>query len=207
MALRSAARRCLRAVRARAPHLHAPRVALVSLVVALGWVTAACASGTGGEPAAPTPAADVPPVDLQAPGSPATPSATAPVGTAGSSPATGPGAGDGGSYPATESSPSDAAGDATPHDAAELDLAVIVDLAVDWRPEGELDADQVEAQRRRIRAAEDAVVEALGPHGRVRRRLPETAQLSLAVDDEGLRILQELPEVAAIHRDTADPTN
>lgn len=86
-----------------------------------------------------------------------------------------------------------------------LEHAVIVDLAADWRPEAELDDEGRAAQRRRIQAAENAIVRALGEHGRVRRQLHTSGQVALAVDDKGLSILRGLHEVAAIHMDRPDP--
>lgn len=88
---------------------------------------------------------------------------------------------------------------------APLKHAVIVDLAVDWQPEGGLDADERAAQRRRIQAAEDAIVRALGEHGRVRRQLHASGQVALAVDDTGLSVLGDLDQVAAVHVDTPAP--
>lgn len=79
---------------------------------------------------------------------------------------------------------------------------VIVDLAVDWRPEGELSDDDRVEQRRRIEAAADEIITALGDHGEVHRRLTMTAQLSLSVDDDGLAILERHRLVATIHDDT-----
>lgn len=86
-----------------------------------------------------------------------------------------------------------------------LEHAVIVDLAVDWRPEGELDREDLAAQRQRIQAAENATVRALGAHGRVRRQLHASGQVALAVDDKGLSVLRDLNEVAAIHEDKPAP--
>lgn len=88
---------------------------------------------------------------------------------------------------------------------APLKHAVIVDLAVDWQPEGGLDAEERAAQRQRIQAAENAIVRALGEHGRVRRQLHASGQVALAVDDKGLSVLGDLDQVAAIHEDTPAP--
>lgn len=82
---------------------------------------------------------------------------------------------------------------------------MIVDLAVGWRPEGALDDEELAAQRRRIQAAEKAILRALGEHGRVRRQLHASGQVALAVDDKGLSVLGDLDPVAAIHEDTPDP--
>lgn len=92
-----------------------------------------------------------------------------------------------------------------PEPAAPLKHAVIVDLDVGWRPEGALDDEELAAQRRRIQAAEKAILRALGEHGRVRRQLHASGQLALAVDDKGLSVLGDLDPVAAIHEDTPDP--
>lgn len=83
-----------------------------------------------------------------------------------------------------------------------LEHAVIVDLAVGWRPEGGLNAEERAAQRRRIQDAEDVIVRALGEHGRVRRQLHASGQVALAVDDKGLSVLGDLDLVAAVHEDT-----
>lgn len=97
--------------------------------------------------------------------------------------------------------------DSTPAEqsAAPLKHLVIVDLAVDWRPEGALDDDERAEQRRRLQAAEDAILRALGEHGRVRRQLHASGQVALAVDDKGLSILGDLDPVATVHEDTPDP--
>lgn len=97
--------------------------------------------------------------------------------------------------------------DPTPEEppAAPLRHAVIVDLAVGWRPESALDDEELAAQRRRIQAAEKAILRALGEHGRVRRQLHASGQVALAVDDKGLSVLGDLDPVAAIHEDTPDP--
>lgn len=89
--------------------------------------------------------------------------------------------------------------------AAPLKHLVIVDLAVDWRPEGALDDDERAEQRRRLQAAEDAILRALGEHGRIRRQLHASGQVALAVDDKGLSILGDLDPVATVHEDTPDP--
>lgn len=86
-----------------------------------------------------------------------------------------------------------------------LQHAVIVDLAVDWRPEAGLDDTERAAQRRRVQAAENAILRTLGKHGRLRRQLHASGQLALAVDDKGLSILGDLDPVAAVHRDTPAP--
>lgn len=86
-----------------------------------------------------------------------------------------------------------------------LEHAVIVDLAVDWRPEAELTAEEVAAQRTRIEEAERAVLQALGDHGQRQRQLHATGQVSLLVDATGLDILRGHPDVGAVHRDQEDP--
>jgi len=86
-----------------------------------------------------------------------------------------------------------------------LEHAVIIDLAVDWRPEAELNAEEASAQRTRFEEAERAVLEALGDHGQPQRQLRATGQISLLVDETGLEILRGHPEVAAIHQDQDDP--
>lgn len=87
-------------------------------------------------------------------------------------------------------------------------LPVIVTLAGDFVPEGELadDAARLE-QRRRIRAAQDAVLEELGADrvGNV-RRFAYTPQLALTVDAAALARLLRSPRVAAVQEDTAQPT-
>ncbi len=79
--------------------------------------------------------------------------------------------------------------------------AVIVDLAVEWRPEHELSDEEVWEQRARIEAAQDEVLSDLGAHGRLSRRLTETAQMALTVDAEGRGILAEHRLVATVHED------
>lgn len=88
-----------------------------------------------------------------------------------------------------------------------LDQLVIVTLAVDWRPESELTAEEVRAQRARIAAAEAALLDALGHHGAVRRRLEATAQLALRVDGEGRRIATDHAVVAAVDDDDPEPAD
>ena len=86
-----------------------------------------------------------------------------------------------------------------------LEHAVIVDLAIGWRPEAELTAEEAAAQRTRIDEAERAVLVALGDHGRRQRQLHATGQISLLVDATGLEILRGHPDVGAIHQDRDDP--
>ena len=81
---------------------------------------------------------------------------------------------------------------------------VIVDLDVEWRRESELSEAERRDQRARIEAAQDEVVGDLGRHGELRRRLTETAQMSLGVDDEGRRILERHELVKRVSDDTAD---
>lgn len=82
---------------------------------------------------------------------------------------------------------------------------MIVDLAVEWQPESELSDDEVRAQRARVQQAEDEVLRALGPHGRLRRQLHETAQTSLLVDADGLAMLRRHPRVVKVQEDRAEP--
>jgi hypothetical protein len=79
---------------------------------------------------------------------------------------------------------------------------LVVDLAVEHRPESELDDAARTAQRARLERAMDEVVGALGSHGQLVRRLTATAQMSVRVDAEGRRALASHPLVAAVHDDT-----
>lgn len=81
---------------------------------------------------------------------------------------------------------------------------VIVDLDVQWRHESELSDAERREQRARIEAAQDEVVDDLGVHGELRRRLTETAQMSLGVDPEGREILERHELVKRVSDDTAD---
>jgi hypothetical protein len=86
-------------------------------------------------------------------------------------------------------------------------LPVIVTLDGDFVPEGELADDAARAeQRRRISAAQDAVLDELKPNrvGNV-RRFAYTPQLALTVDAAALERLLRSPRVAAVQEDTAQP--
>lgn len=91
--------------------------------------------------------------------------------------------------------------------AAVLDQAVVVDLAVAWRAEHTQTQEQVRQQRGRVAQAQEEVLVALGPHGRLRRELHETAQTALLVDTLGRRILQDHPRVVAVHEDVPAPAD
>lgn len=94
----------------------------------------------------------------------------------------------------------------TPHaDATVLQHLVIVTFDVDWRPEPELSAEQVSAQRDRVARAQARVLDALGEDVELSREHHATAQASLKVSDDGLARLEGMPEVAAVHRDSPDP--
>lgn len=82
---------------------------------------------------------------------------------------------------------------------------VVADLAVDWRPESQLTEDERRQQRARIEAVQDEVVRDLGVHGSLTRRLTETAQVALAVDVEGRRILERHPKVRSVSDNRASP--
>jgi hypothetical protein len=82
---------------------------------------------------------------------------------------------------------------------------VIVGLRVERRPESELTAAEVQAQRARIEAAIDDVLKALGAHGQVSRRLTETGQLAVSVDSEGEKILSTHPLVGSVGDDSPEP--
>lgn len=92
-------------------------------------------------------------------------------------------------------------------DAVALPHLVIVTLDVDWRPEPNLSAEEIANQRDRVAQAQQRMLQALGPEGELRRELHATAQVSMAVSDAGLAELEDLPEVAAVHRDLPEPTN
>ncbi len=91
------------------------------------------------------------------------------------------------------------------HADADLDRAVIVALAVEWRPEHELSAEQVVEQRARVQTVQDEVLLALGRHGRLRRPLHETAQAALLVDPHGLALLRGHPRVVSVSDDGKAP--
>lgn len=92
-------------------------------------------------------------------------------------------------------------------EAAVLIHLVIVTFDVEWRPEPELSDEEVAAQRDRVRQAQAAVLDALGPDADLRREHHATAQASLKVSDDGLARLEHLAEVAAVHKDTPAPAN
>lgn len=92
-------------------------------------------------------------------------------------------------------------------DAPTLRHLVIVTFDVDWRPEPELSAEEVTAQRDRIAQAQAGVLEALGDDADLRREHHATAQASLKVSDDGLARLEGLHEVEAVHLDSPDPPN
>lgn len=81
---------------------------------------------------------------------------------------------------------------------------VIVDLAVQWQPEGELAPTEVAEQRARIAQAQDELLGDLGAHGEVRRRYETTPQLAVTVDEQGYAILQAHRLVERVHDDRAD---
>lgn len=87
-------------------------------------------------------------------------------------------------------------------------LPVIVTLAGDFVPEGALPDDTArQAQRRRISAAQSAVLEEL-EQNRISavRRFAYTPQLALTVDAAALTQLLRSKRVAAVQEDTAQPT-
>lgn len=92
-------------------------------------------------------------------------------------------------------------------DAPVLRHLVTVTFDVDWRPEPELSAEEVTAQRERIAQAQARVLDALGEDADLRREHHATAQASLKVSDDGLARLEGLPEVDAVQRDSPDPPN
>ena len=63
--------------------------------------------------------------------------------------------------------------------------SLIVNLNVEWTPESQLSAEAVARQRARIEVAQDQVVLDLGGHGQLSRRLTETAQMAVSVDERG----------------------
>ncbi|MFC9692907.1 hypothetical protein ACFTSF_30435 [Kribbella sp. NPDC056951] len=79
---------------------------------------------------------------------------------------------------------------------------VIVTLAGNFRPEGELGDQARRAQRTAIRAAQDAVLAEV-PTAQVIRRYDAVPQLALVVDAAALDRLQHSPRVAAVQQDTA----
>jgi hypothetical protein len=84
-------------------------------------------------------------------------------------------------------------------------LPVMVMLSVAFVPEGELaDESARQAQRRAIRAAQDAVLAELPSSGvRSVRRFTFTPQLALTVDATALQRLLRSQRVAAVQEDTA----
>ncbi|NEA32826.1 hypothetical protein [Streptomyces sp. SID13031] len=84
-------------------------------------------------------------------------------------------------------------------------LPVVVTLAGTYVPEGELaDESARQAQRRAIRAAQDAVLAELPSSGvRAVRRFAFTPQLALTVDAAALERLLRSQRVAAVQEDTA----
>lgn len=81
---------------------------------------------------------------------------------------------------------------------------VIVDLAVQWQPEGELAPTEVDEQRARIAQAQEELLRDLGTHGELRRRYETTPQLAVTVDEQGYAILQAHRLVERVHDDRAD---
>ena len=81
---------------------------------------------------------------------------------------------------------------------------VIVDLAVPWRPEGGLSAAELAAQRSRIESAQDQLVASGDGHISLTRRLTETAQVVLSVDDEGRRRVQASALAAKVDENVPD---
>lgn len=84
-------------------------------------------------------------------------------------------------------------------------LRVIVTLTGPFVPEGELADEPARlAQRRAIKAAQDAVLAELPSSGvRAVRRFAYTPQLALTVDAAALERLLRSPRVAAVQEDTA----
>ncbi|GAA0618384.1 hypothetical protein HPO96_13275 [Kribbella sandramycini] len=81
---------------------------------------------------------------------------------------------------------------------------MIVTLAGDFRPEGELDAQSRQVQRQAIRTAQDAVLRELAGSGvQVLRRYDALPQLALSVDATALDRLRHSIRVAAVRDDTA----
>ena len=138
-------------------------------------------SSSEGTATRPTPSAPPSPSPEESPAPPPTPEATAPTAppTAGPAPA-GP----------------------TPGPSARR--GVIVDLAVQWQPEGELAPTEVDEQRARIAQAQDELLRDLDAHGELRRRYETTPQLAVTVDEQGYAILRAHRLVERVHDDRAD---
>jgi hypothetical protein len=88
-------------------------------------------------------------------------------------------------------------------------VQVIVDLAVDWRPEAELGSDEeVAEQRAAIRATQDAVVEMLtDTQFEIVALYEATPQMALRVDTPALELLRASDLVSQVTEDVpAAPT-
>lgn len=83
---------------------------------------------------------------------------------------------------------------------------IIVDLAVEWRPEAELDADEVAEQRETIRIAQQKVLKLLeGTDFQVNRAYQSTPQIALSIDAEGRDRLNRSSLVENVNEDIPDP--
>lgn len=159
-------------------------------------VVAACGSGdVSGEPSGPTdvaPTVVAPTTAVEEPGADATTTPDTVVASDDDAALQ--------SEPIGERTASETAADEQPEDLE----GVVVDLAVDWRPEHELSESERREQRARIEAAQDEVVADLGAHGELRRRLTESAQMSVGVDGRGREILAGHRLVARVQDDAPE---
>lgn len=85
-------------------------------------------------------------------------------------------------------------------------LRVLVRLRVELRPEGELTAAEMAAQRARLQAVQQRVLDRLaGTAHTVLRRYTLLPMLALRVDEAALCRLLGMAEVEGVSADTADP--
>ena len=85
-------------------------------------------------------------------------------------------------------------------------VLVVVELAVPYRPEAELDKAEVEAQRAAIARAQDDLLAELDGHDvEVAGRPQRLPQLALAVDEGGLRALARSRLVGGLEGNVPEP--
>jgi len=85
-------------------------------------------------------------------------------------------------------------------------MDIVVTLEVPWRPEPDLDEEQIAAQRAAIADIQQQLIDLLdGTRFEVVQRYEVTPQLALAVDEAALERINASGLVAAATEDTPDP--
>ena len=83
---------------------------------------------------------------------------------------------------------------------------IVITLDVPWRPEPDLDEEQIAAQRIAIAAAQAELIDALdGTNFTVTQLFEMTPQMAVAVDDAALAVIESSPLVLTVGDGGPDP--